>query len=101
MGMIRYLSSCALYLASLCPLTSSGTTQVAMELQPWPESHGCPACVPLQFGTLSMRLPSSLIGGVFISASALAQLHIIPAGANIKTSLFFHALPSTQIAGKY
>lgn len=101
MGMTRYLSSFALCLASLCPLTSSGTNQITMELQPWPESHGCPTCVPLQFGTLSMRLPSSLIGGIFVSATALAQLHIIPAGADIKTSLFFHTLPSAQIAGKY
>ncbi|NGZ87780.1 hypothetical protein [Duganella aceris] len=72
-----------------------------MELQPWPEAHDCAACVSLQFGSLSMRLPSALIGQVFVSATAIAQLHIIPAGADIKTSLFFHVLPSAQITEKY
>lgn len=57
--------------------------------------------MPLQFGPLSMRLPSALVGGIFVSGTAIAQLHIIPVGADIRTSLFFHALPSAQIAGKY
>lgn len=101
MGMIRYVSRMGLCLASLCYLPLPNAAQVTMERQPWPESHGCVACMALQFGPLSMRLPSALVGGIFVSSSAIAQLHLIPAGADIRTSLFFHALPSAQIAGKY
>jgi hypothetical protein len=101
MGMTRYFHGVVLCLAGLWPLPSSGADQVSMELQPWPASQGCEGCVPLQFGALSMRLPAALIGGIFVSATAIAQLHVVPAGADIRTSLFFHALPSAQIAGKY
>jgi hypothetical protein len=99
--MTRHFCRWILCLASLCHLPSSGANQVNMELEPWPEAHGCVACVPVQFGALSMHLPSALIGGIFISATAVAQLHIIPAGADIKASLFFYSLPSAQITGKY
>ncbi len=101
MCVTRYFFCAALGLSSLWSLPSSGMAQVTMEMQAWPVSHGCVDCVPLQFGALSMRLPSALIGGIFISASGIAQLHVIPAGADIRTSLFFHAVPSAQIAGKY
>jgi len=101
MGMTRYFFYAALCLASIWSLPSAGMAQVTMEIQPWPASHGCVDCVPLQFGALSMRLPSALVGGIFISATALAQLHVIPAGADIRTSLFFHTLPSSHIASKY
>lgn len=101
MGMKKFFSSTVLYLASIACLPAQATTPVAMERLPWPQPHDCATCIALQFGALSMHLPSALVGGIFVSASALAQLHIIPAGAGIRTGLFFHALPSAQIAGKY
>ncbi|MEZ5627258.1 MAG: hypothetical protein R3E34_07010 [Rhodocyclaceae bacterium] len=47
--------------------------------QRWPAPSPCEACVVLQYGSLSMRLPLSRVGRIYMSGGEDGALHLLPA----------------------
>lgn len=90
----------ALMLASL-GMRDTAAAPIQTLVQPWPAPQTCTACITFQFGALEMRLPSAAIGKLFVSAAAGGTLHLIPAGADIRHSLFFSATPIAQWRERY
>lgn len=74
---------------------------VQTSIQPWPVPQACAACITFQFGMLEIRLPSAAVGKLFVPAGANGRLHLIPAGADIRRSLFFSATPASMLRERY
>jgi hypothetical protein len=99
MGMIGKTTKLTLLAAFYMHRAAAG--EVATEVQPWPVEQACAACVTLQFGVLEMRLPSAMIGKIFIAPGGDGGLHLLPADADIRHSLYFRSAPSYNWAQRY
>lgn len=73
-----------------------------MEQAEWPVEAACQVCVTLQFGMLSMQLPSSLIGRIYVSGSNAPGLHLLPVGAaDARNDAVFLSSTTGAYFGKY
>lgn len=87
-------------LASCC-LSHAAAGEVTMEVQAWPAARDCTPCVTLQFGVLEMRLPAAAIGKILVLPGDEGSLHLIPASADVRHSLYFMSAPIYSWAQRY
>lgn len=76
--------------------------EVKLERAQWPAETVCQGCITLQFGVLSMRLPTGLIGRIFVSGSDALALHLLPVGAvDARDDAVFLSSTTAAYIGKY
>lgn len=92
----------ALTLVTAAPWRPCAAQDVTLEISTWPEPKPCDTCVTLQFGVLEMRLPTKLIGRIYIPGNESAVVHLLPEGApdGRESALFLSATRAAYI-GKY
>jgi hypothetical protein len=76
-------------------------SDVTLQSAIWPVGTPCSPCVTFQFGMLSMRLPTDMIGRIFISAGDGSAVHVIPPGADARSSAVFLSSSRASYIGKY
>jgi hypothetical protein len=84
--------------ATLHGAFASAREPVTLEVEPWPAARDCDTCVPIQFGTLELRLPLDDVGKLLVLSAGLhPALHILPKSGEVTEGLMLLVLPPDKV----
>lgn len=95
----RMLRAASVAVALLFTSASAPAAQLAA--QRWPAPSPCEACVVLQYGSLSMRLPLNSVGRIYMSGGEDGALHLLPASDRPEQGVVFLAVDTADYLKKY
>jgi hypothetical protein len=92
--MKRWASAALVGVAMMFSTVASGTESVTLTNEPWPVKRECEVCVPVQFGSLEMRLPLGDIGQLqIIGPETGAALAVLPKSGDLTEGVMLLTVP--------